>query len=746
MTALPGVCEARAVPALLIEQVRAYARQADLSVLQRAYDFSARAHAGQKRCSGEPYISHPFEVATILAQLRMDVASICAGLLHDVIEDTACTSETLEREFGPEITKLVEGVTQISKIMFRNWQEKQAENFRKMLLYMAADLRVLLIKLADRLHNVRTLEALSEPQRIAIAKETLEIYAPLAHRLGISWIKAEMEELCFSCLEPDAYRNLSEKVAEGRVQREDYLEGVMAEVRATMEAEHLPGRIQGRPKQLYSLHQKMQQQEIAFEEIHDLMGVRVITDTAAHCYALLGMVHALWVPVPGRFKDYIAMPKSNRYQSLHTTVVGPQGRRVECQIRTEQMHCMAQDGVAAHWAYKEHSSAHLHKKEKTPVISPQKEPDFAWLRQLLEWGQEMSDTRQFMDSVKMDLSGGIIYVFTPKGEVKEMVRGATPVDFAYAVHTEVGHRCMGAKINSRIAPLSEPLRNGDMIEILTSPSHRPSKDWLKFVKTTRARTKIKHLVREEEHARSVEIGKRLLERGLRQAHLTASGLLKSPAFTAKAREMGIHTQEDLFSAVGYGKISARKVLRLLEVAPTKEGTVKAPPALIGSYETPVRVGGDLSNCLVHFSKCCNPVLGDPIIGFVTYGRGLSIHTTHCANLARLTCHAERLIEVEWEVEREQRETTGSGQREGGNRHCVAIAVRTLDRPGMLASVSAAISASGVNIQQAKIVTTPDRKATLQFQIGITDIKHLERTLMRIRALSDVLAVSRVRSI
>ncbi len=704
----------------IIERIHAYAPGADMAPLSRAHAFSTAAHAGQKRRSGEPYIHHPLEVAGILAQLKLDLPSIVAGLLHDVVEDTPHTHDDIQADFGEEVASLVSGVTKIDRIVFRSNQEKQAENFRKMIVSMASDIRVLLIKLGDRLHNMRTLGALPDEKQRHIAQETLDIYAPLANRLGIGWIKSELEDHCLHYLHPDIYKDLAQKVARDQSRQERYIHTVIGILQKSMADDNLVGRVTGRSKHLFGVYQKMEKRGIPFEEVYDLRGVRIITQTKMHCYALLGLIHSLWMPVPGRFKDYIAIAKSNLYQSLHTTVVGPRGRNVEFQIRTEEMHKVAEEGVAAHWVYKEGKR-----------VNPQDEKLFAWLRQLSEWQEEIANSRQFMESVRTDLFADVIYLFTPKGDVKEMMKGSTPIDFAYAVHTEVGNHCVGAKVDGRIVPLNYTLRNGDKVDILTSPSQRPGKDWLSIAKTAKAKTKIRHLLREAEQVSNLEIGKKIVERELRKAHLSPSAALKSDRMLAGVKEVGIHSMEALFMAVGYGKISAQQVIQpLLSEPHLKEGLKDKILKKVGIGQGHVVVKG-LSDILVQISKCCNPVPGDRIIGFITRGRGVSIHTTECPNIDQLDYNEERIVEVGWD-------------RKSQEAHPVNIHVATIDRPGLLASVSSAIATAASNIRQADIVTTEDKKGVLRFRIDIVDTQHLEKILKNIEKVDGVLSARRRR--
>ncbi len=703
----------------IIHHVVTYNPQADTQLLRKAYEVSAEAHAGQLRESGEPYVKHPLEVAQILTRLKLDVPSIAAGLLHDTVEDTGYTQDRIARDFTEEIARLVDGVTKISKIPFRSQEEKQAENFRKMILFMADDIRVVLIKLADRLHNMRTLEHLPEAKRRRIAQETLDIYAPLANRLGIGWMKSELEDLCFRYLQPDVYAELSKQVAKKQEEREKSLAELIDMVQRNLVLYGFPAEVTGRAKHLHSINQKMQRQGISFDEVYDLAAVRIITDTKMNCYGILGMVHSLWRPVPGRFKDYIGVPKSNLYQSLHTTIVGPRGEHVEFQIRTEEMHRVSEEGIAAHWKYKEQGR-----------IDDRDDRLFAWLRQLVEWQQDLADSRQFLDSVKMDLFGDVIYVFTPKGEVRELPMGSSPIDFAYAIHTEVGHHCTGAKVNGKLVPLRHQLKSGDTIEILTSPTQTPTKDWLKLVRTPRAKTRIKHWIKSEEQRQSLDIGRQLLERELRRRHLSPAEVFKSGDLDTQVKEMGLVSIDDLLIAIGYGKVSAQQVTNRLQPEPhLKEGLKEKIIEKIGLGDKGVRVRG-VGDLMTHFSKCCNPLPGDPIIGFVTRGRGLSIHSVQCPNIDQLDYDKDRLVDVQWETEQPER-------------HPVRVSVLTVDRPGILAAVTAAISAAQTNIRHAEISTSEEKKALLNFVVEVQNTRHLDRILKSIQKVDGVLRAKRV---
>ena len=714
----------------LIEQVQRYNPNAQVDLIRRAYDFSARAHEGQVRRSGEPYLKHPLAVAEVLAALKLDVPAIVAGLLHDTVEDTVCTQAQIEEEFGKNVARLVDGVTKIGQIHFKSYEEKQAENFRKMLISMADDVRVILIKLADRLHNMRTLEHLSPAHQQKVAQETLEIYAPLANRLGIGWMKAELEDLCFKALKPDVYAALAERVAQRVEEREQYIQEVIGVVRAKLAEHGLVGEMAGRSKHLYSVYQKMEKQGVSFEEVYDLTAIRVITDTQMNCYAIMGLIHSLWRPVPGRFKDYIGVPKSNHYQSLHTTVVGPKGEHVEFQIRTHEMHRIAKEGIAAHWTYKEQGE-----------IDETEKRVFTWLRQLLESHQDLTDNRQFMESVKLDLYSDVVYVFTPKGAVKELVKGATPIDFAYAIHTEVGDHCSGAKVNGKMVPLKHQLRSGDTVEVVTASTQVPHRDWLKFVKTPRAKNKIKHWLRVEEAKRSLEVGKRLLERELRR-HDTALGpLLKTSRIQDIAKESGLPGVDELFTAIGYGRVSAIHVANRLCVEesgrPVAAGAVAEVEEKAGAKRVPtadekgVKVKG-VHDLMMHLSKCCAPVPGDRIIGYITRGRGLTIHTEDCPNLDALDYDKARLVDVDWDT---TQATTVA----------VKISVLTLDKPGMLANVSAAITNAEANISRAEITTREDRKALFDFIVEVQNTAHVDRVVKAIEKIDGVLQARRVRS-
>ncbi|MEK6744107.1 MAG: bifunctional (p)ppGpp synthetase/guanosine-3',5'-bis(diphosphate) 3'-pyrophosphohydrolase [Nitrospirota bacterium] len=709
----------------IVERLQHNNPEADVDLVRRAYIFSARAHQGQTRLSGESYLIHPLDVAKILAELKLDAATVAAGILHDTIEDTTSTTEEIQSLFGDEVAKLVDGMTKLSRIELQSREEREAQNFRKMIVAMSNDIRVILIKLADRLHNMRTLKFLSPEKQKRTAQETLDIYAPLANRLGIAKIKTELEDLSFMYLHPEEYREIADKVIQKRLERQAYIDELIEIVKRQLAEHGYKGDVKGRPKHLYGIWQKMQKQGISFDDVYDLIAVRIITDTKVNCYAILGLIHSLWTPVPGRFKDFIGVPKSNLYQSLHTTVIGPKGERVEFQLRTEEMHRLAEEGIAAHWRY----------KEKT-ALSQREEQQFAWLRQLLEWQSDLTDAKEFMDTVKGDLFPDVVYVFTPKGDVRELPQGSTPVDFAYAVHTDIGHQCVGAKINGKIVPIKYVLRNGDRIEVITQTGHTPSRDWLKFVKTSKARTRIKAWVKTEERRRSILLGKELLDKDLRKHELSPSKVFKSNDIHRVAHEMSHNTVDDMLAAIGYGKVSAHMVANKLapdrpHTEPLPKKPLKKPAPEKKGAGGGMKIGG-MDQMLFHLSKCCSPVPGDKVVGFITRGRGISIHTLDCPNVADMTVDKERMVEVTW------------GEFKSGA-HAVKISVLTRDKPGILASVSSSISAAEANISHAEVTTGADKQASLNFTIEISDVEHLNRIIKSIASVDGVMDVRRVKA-
>ena len=719
----------------ILDRVTAYHPDPDLDLIKKAYVYSAKVHQGQLRKTGEPYLIHPLEVAGLLAELKLDEASVVTGLLHDTIEDTLATGEEIGELFGQEIAELVDGVTKLSQFSAANTQEeKQAENFRKMVVAMAKDIRVLLVKLADRTHNMRTLEAMKPESQERIARETLDIYAPLANRLGIQWIKNELEELSFKYLRPEDYADLSQKLAIEAREKERFVAEVVRVLKERLSESSLLGEVSGRVKHVYSIWRKMRQLDLPFEQIQDVVGFRIILDTVAQCYETLGIVHSLWKPIPGRFKDYIAIPKPNLYQSLHTTVVGPAGERIEVQIRTREMHRTAEEGVAAHWAYKEKG-----RDGKGAELSRKDAAEFGWLRQLVEWQRDLTDPREFLETVKVDLFSDEVFVFTPKGEVKSLPRGATPVDFAYTIHSQVGEHCVGAKVNGKLVPLRNPLKNGDTVEILTSPHSHPSKDWLTFAKTSRAQARIRQFLRQAEHRRSIEIGRELAERELRRFGLTLNRVHKSGELEKAAQALGYRISDDLLAGLGYGKTSPLQILQQLLPA---EKLAEAPPSAEPSPTSRitelfrkmarrpvegVRING-IDDVLVRYGKCCNPVPGDVIVGYITRGRGVTVHTQGCEKTRGID--PERRVDVAWDVR-------------GDLKRPVSLRVVTDDRPGILAQISQIFSEAGMNISQASCRTTaPGERAVNEFEVTVGDLKQLTSVIRSIERLEGVQTVQR----
>jgi GTP diphosphokinase / guanosine-3',5'-bis(diphosphate) 3'-diphosphatase len=709
------------------DTVRRHHPGADLELLRRAYIFSAVHHKGQTRASGEPYLVHPLEVANVLAEMRMDPTCVAVGLLHDVLEDTLSDADTIAEHFGPDVLHIVEGVTKISQIPFSTTEERQAENFRKLLLAMVDDVRVILVKLADRLHNMRTLQHLPEDRRVRIAGETMDIYAPLAGRLGMSKIKNELEDLSFQYLEPEAYRELATRVQERRQQATAFIEKIRGIVAEKLAGAGLQANVEGRIKRLHSIQQKLKRQRILLDQVYDFVALRVVVPTIPDCYAALGVLHNLWRPVPGRIKDFIAMPRPNGYQSLHTSVISDDGHPFEVQIRTPEMHRVAEDGIAAHWKYKEGKSG-FDKDDQA----------FAWLRQVLEWQHDVRDPHEFLNSLKIDLYPEEVYCFTPRGEVKTLPRGATPVDFAYAIHTEVGHHCVGARVNGKMVPLRTRLKNGDIIEILTSPGHNPSRDWLSLVATNRARSKIRHYLNTAENQQALEIGRKHFERELKRYDLSLKKLLADPArIDAIAQELGVGTKiEDLFGAVGYGKVSMRQVLsrllppdKLQAPAPEKARPIaEAVKRLLRVGEERIKVKGT-DDLLVYRARCCNPIMGEPIVGYITRGKGVSVHSQSCPNVVNLMYDPERRIAVEWE-------------RGGDAAYEVRVSVEVEDRPGLLAAITRVLAELDTDIRNAEARTHPDSTASIELLLRVHDLKHLERVVKAIRQVSGVIDVER----
>jgi len=712
----------------LLEKVRSYSPEADLELLRRAYVFSALEHKGQVRHSGEPYLIHPLEVADLLADMKLDVVAVAAGLLHDVVEDTLTTPERIAELFGPEVAHVVEGVTKIGAIPFSSSEERQAENFRKMLLAMVDDIRVVLVKLADRLHNMRTLHHLPEERRTKIAQETLDIYAPIANRLGMSKVKNELEELSFRYIEPKAYEALRSKVEAKRKHAEGVIEALTRTIRAKLEDAQVPIiSLDGRIKRLYSIHLKLKRQKIDLERVYDFVALRVTTQSVKDCYAALGIIHQTWSPVPGRIKDFIAMPRPNGYQSLHTSVISEHGFPFEVQIRTEEMHRHAEEGIAAHWKYKE-GRVGDHTDERY----------FQWMRQLLEVQQEVRDPQEFMRNLKIDLYPEEVYIFTPKGEVKSLPRGATAVDFAYSVHTDVGNQCVGARINGKMVPLRTRLQNGDIVSIITQAGHKPSRDWLTFVTTSRARGKIKHVLQGEERVRSIELGRRLFEKEARRFDLNPKTVLESEELTRFAAEYGAQKPDELLAHIGYGKLSARTVLQksvpagqLKEKAP-ESGVVSAVKRVLrtGSSEDRIKVRGT-DDVMVFRAKCCNPIRGERIVGYITRGKGVSVHSAVCSNVLNLMFEPDRRIDVEWDSD-------GTDQAP----YTVRLTMQVEDRKGMLAEISAKVSDINTNITTMEARTGGDHHARIDMTVEIKDMKHLEKVIKSIKGVEGVLGVER----
>jgi len=706
----------------ILDKVTNYNPEANLDIIERAYIYSARVHEGQVRLSGEPYLSHPLEVAGILADMKLDAVSVAAGLLHDVIEDTHATAQEIIEIFGEEITHIVNGVTKLSALSFGSSQARQAENIRKMILAMADDIRVILIKLADRLHNMVTLNFHSEHKRLEIAQETLDIYAPIAARLGIYWIKKELEDTSFMYLQPEEYAKIKEFVSTNREEREKYIETVKSFIEKKMDEANLKCEVMGRFKYYYSIYQKMIKQGLAFEEVYDIIAFRIILDTIPKSYEALGIVHSLWKPVPKKFKDYIGVPKPNMYQSLHTTVIGPYGERIEIQIRTREMDKVAKSGIAAHWSYKEGKSS-----------DEQIRKTFAWIQNLVENQENIGDPDEFLENVRIDLFPDEVYVFTPRGEIKSVPRGATPVDFAYLIHTEVGNQCAGAKVSGRIVPLQYELKTGDTVEIITNKKGHPSKDWLNFVKSVKARSRIRQWIKTEEKERSLTLGREMCEKAFRKYKLNFNALLKSEEMGKVVEYFGFKTIDDLIASVGYGKITPLQIIR--KITPKPEPDEKHESILekiIGRVrkkkpKTGIVVKG-VDDILVKFGKCCQPVPGDPITGYITRGYGVTVHRTRCVNALKMS--PERQIDVQWNLDLV-------------DTYPVKIRVRSYDRVGMLADIAATISKNGANILSASTETRESKIVDSFFTIAVENTDHLKKVVSAIRKISNIQEVKRI---
>jgi GTP pyrophosphokinase len=714
----------------LERRLKAYYSDADFTLLRKAYDYAQKAHSGQKRSSGEDYFIHPINVAATLIKLRLDLDSIIAGLLHDVIEDCDVSAEQLEAEFGKEITQIVIGLTKISKIKFKTKEESQAENFRKMVVAMAKDIRVIIVKLADRMHNMRTLQYVSDEKQKKIAQETLDIYVPLASRLGIHSVKAELEDLCLRFLKPDIYYRLAEKVAMKKSDREKYIKDTISIIKDKLVEYGLKSEVKGRSKHFYSIYKKMILRGVDFDQIQDVLAFRTIVGNITECYKALGIIHSSFTPIPGRFKDYIAIPKINNYQSLHTTVIGPRAERIEIQIRTLDMDAVAETGVAAHWKYKE------------GIASGETKLD--WVQELLEFNSNLDNNADFMNVIKSDLDMGGIFIFTPKGDVQELKYGSTPLDFAYAIHTDVGHHCVGAKVNGKIVPLRHSLKSGDTVEILTSKSQSPSKDWINIVKTGRAKTKIKQWLLKLERERNKDAGREILEKALRVFGVSWKNFLKSSDFKGVLDKFNATNEEELCIHVGSGKVSAKDIVRSISSVNKQieeEESVKDQIEEIDSYSNKVAVSArrksnkdnavivnGMDDVMVRMARCCNPIPGDPIVGYITRGRGITIHTVDCGRID--SGELARTIDVEWNAD-------------FNFKHPVSVRVITHDKPGILSHISKSITRGGFNIRSALAKSLPDRKGSFIFEVEVKDFSELLKVISLIESLEEVISVVRI---
>lgn len=715
----------------ILDSVRSYLPNVDLDPIQRAYDFVAVRHDGQTRASGEPYINHLIEVALLATRLRLDVPSVVTALLHDIVEDTGISLDVIRVNFGDEVASLVDGVTKISRINFRSREEHQAENFRKMLLAMARDIRVLMVKLCDRTHNMRTLEYLSESRQIRIAQETRDIFAPLAHRLGVHWIKSELEDLSLRYLRPDVYENIKRAVNKKKVEREQDIKKTISLLERIISEHGINGAVSGRPKHFFSIYEKMEREGLIFDEIYDLIAFRVIVPTLMECYTVLGIVHAKWKPIPGRFKDYIAMPKPNGYQSLHTTVIGSDGSRVEIQIRTHEMHEVAEKGIAAHWIYKA--------RDEQIVDSQHDMMDFAWLRELVESEQMLRDPLEFMSTIRDGLFPREVFVFSPKGDVHALVAGSTPIDFAYVVHTQVGHNCVGARVNGRQVPISYLLSNGDTVEIITSKTQTPSKDWLGIVATSKAKQRIRSWLRNRERTKSIEVGRELLARDLRKAKSSLSSLEKQGEFIKIVNKLGYSDPDFLFADIGYGKLEARLVVnevvsdgQSLAITEDDETTLRkifAKAAKVTHDRSGIKVS-NLDDLVVRFARCCEPLPGDDLVGFITRGRGITVHRRLCSQI--MGCDAQRLVEVSW------------GSQDELPVRRVNIKLRCVDTVGMLAKITHSIAAGGSSILFATSKVQQDGRAEASFEITIRDAAQLSAIIRGLLSIDGVISVEKHR--
>ncbi|WP_285906481.1 RelA/SpoT family protein [Pseudodesulfovibrio pelocollis] len=719
----------------ITDKVASYIENPDLDLIQRAYIFSAQAHDGVVRRSGEPYISHPMNVAYLLAEMQLDEATVAAGLLHDTVEDTQASVDEIEELFGSDVADIVDGVTKISQMDFESKAVQQAENIRKLILAMAEDIRVLMVKLADRLHNMRTLEFMKPVKRRLIAQETQDIYAPLANRLGLHRVKTELEDLCLRYLKPDVFDQLSQAVSEHRAAGEPYIDKVIDLIVDMLRKNEIKGRVYGRTKHLHSIHVKMEQQGLTFDEIYDLIAFRIILKSIKDCYAVLGLIHSIWRPVPGRFKDYISIPKANMYQSLHSTVIGPDGERIEVQIRTEEMNRIAEYGVAAHWQYKE-----VGKGSKRARSADTRDAErYTWLRQIMDWQRELSDPREFMASLRLEMFQEEVYVFTPNGDIKELPEGATPVDFAYAIHSEVGDKCAGAKVNGRIVPLHTALKNGDSVEIITDKNRMPSRDWLKFVKTAKARTRIKQYIRTVERERAIALGKELLEKEGRRVGINVQKTIKEGEFHKLVESFNCGSVDDLLTQVGFSRFTPRKVVKKLyavihgesadirKAREREEAAASHPEAKKKPKTDGLQISG-VDNVLVRFASCCNPLPGEPIIGYITRGRGVTVHRIDCHNVKNF--EDERLIGVNWEGVEDKP-------------YPARIRIKCLNKTGMLGKICTLLAEQNVNIDSGSFESKVDGTSVLEFTVEVKDLDQLYSALSKVKALKAVQEALRV---
>jgi GTP diphosphokinase / guanosine-3',5'-bis(diphosphate) 3'-diphosphatase len=721
--------------AQLLETVRRNRPSDDVNIIRLAWQYCLQHHQGPQRASGEPYVLHPLEVALVLAEMKLDSTAIAAGLLHDAVEDTPVTTADIVAKFGEQVAHIVEGVTKIDKIQFANREDRQAENVRKMLLAMVSDVRVVLIKLADRLHNMRTLQHLAADRQRAIARETLDIYAPLAHRLGMGKLRGELEDLAFRYVDTITWDQLHEAVEARRSEGEQFLSGVEALLSEKLRENNIKARVEWRIKRLYSIHQKLVKSQTSIDQVYDLLALRVITGSVQDCYAVFGIIHSIWRPVPGRIKDFIAMPRPNLYQSLHTTVMGEGGHQFEVQIRTEEMHRIAEEGIAAHWKYKAGGSP----------VSARDEQRLAWVRQLVEWQRDMTDPNEFLSTLKIDLFPEEVYTFTPKGKVVVVPRDGTPLDFAYTIHTEVGHTCVGARVNGRMVPLRTKLRNGDIVEVITQNGHTPSRDWLTFVKSSRARNKIRHWLNEHQRERAIDIGRKLLEREARKYKIPLSQFEESD-YARLAADYSLATPSDLMAAIGFGKYSARQVLNRLapglmhpqqepEVAPATPGADAVRRVAAASSGSDSLVVEGQNELLVYRAKCCNPIRGEEIIGYVTRGKGVAVHARNCPNVQNLLYEADRRIAVEWAKTPEEK--AGHPQT-----YPVKLTVHCDDRAGMLKEITAVISDGNANIRTVETHPGDAGDAQIEFVLDAEDVRHLNLLVQGLRRLPGVRDVTR----